>query len=342
MLVAQGSAARRSASPARRSCSRSIAASIGRASGPLATEWAGGEMALPPRSRSAPRETRARGRVPAERAAVAGCRHRCMPVHGRAVGIAIQGAPQHNDRRSGNLTGVAVQPLFVFSVTRSGSTLVQRVLGSYDEIATVSEPWILFPHLYARRKRGIWAEYTHYLMVEAIEDFGRQLPGGRERYREEVRRHILRLYELAAGNAGVRYFLDKTPPYFLIVDEVMDLFPEGRFVFLWRSPLSVAASLIEWDGERWDPARYAENLFVGPARLTSAYSRNRERACAVRYEDLVTGGLAPWRRISDYLGLEFRPETLSRFASVRLEGRMGDPTGPRRYEALSTEPLTKR
>jgi Sulfotransferase family len=236
---------------------------------------------------------------------------------------------------------VAVQPLFVFSVTRSGSTLVQRVLGSYDEIATVSEPWILFPHLYAQRKRGIWAEYTHYLMVEAIEDFGRQLPGGRAQYREEVRRHILRLYELAAGNAGVRYFLDKTPPYFLIVDEVMDLFPEGRFLFLWRSPLSVAASLIEWDGERWDPARYAENLFVGPARLTSAYSRNRERACAVRYEDLVTGGVAPWRRISDYLGLEFRPEALSRFASVRLEGRMGDRTGPRRYDALSTEPLTK-
>jgi hypothetical protein len=237
---------------------------------------------------------------------------------------------------------MAVRPLFVFSITRSGSTLVQRVLGSYDEIATVSEPWLLFPPLYAQRKRGVWAEYTHYLMVDAIRDFSRQLPGGREEYLEEVRRHVLRLYDRAAAKKpGARYFLDKTPPYFLIVDEVMDLFPEGRFVFLWRSPLSVAASLIEFDGERWDPARYAENLFLGPTRLVAAYSRNRERACAVRYEDLLTGGAAPWRRISDYLGLEFRPDALSSFSSVRLEGRLGDPTGTRRYDALSTEPLTK-
>jgi Sulfotransferase family len=236
---------------------------------------------------------------------------------------------------------MAVQPLFVFSITRSGSTLVQRVLASYDEIATVSEPWVLFPHLYAQRKRGIWAEYTHYLMVDAIEDFTRQLPGGREEYRDEVRRHILRLYDRAAGRPGVRYFLDKTPPYFLIVDEVIDLFPEGRFVFLWRNPLSVAASLIEWDGERWDPARYAENLFVGPARLVAAYSRNRERSCAVRYEDLLSGGAVHWRRIAEYLGLEFRPESLSSFGSVRLAGRMGDPTGVERYGRLSTEPITK-
>jgi Sulfotransferase family len=236
---------------------------------------------------------------------------------------------------------MAVQPLFVFSITRSGSTLVQRVLASYDEIATVSEPWILFPHLYAQRRRGIWAEYTHYLLVDAIEDFTAQLPGGREEYRDEVRRHVLRLYDRAAGKPGARYFLDKTPPYFLIVDEVIDLFPEGRFVFLWRNPLSVAASLIEWDAERWDPARYAENLFTGPARLVAAYSRNRERACAVRYEDLVTGGAAHWRRIMDYLGVEFRPQSLSSFGSVRLEGRMGDPTGVERYDALSTEPLTK-
>jgi hypothetical protein len=236
---------------------------------------------------------------------------------------------------------MSVQPLFVFSITRSGSTLVQRVLGAYDEIATVSEPWLLFPHVYAQRKRGIWAEYTHYLMVDAIEDFSRQLPGGREEYREEVRRHVLRLYDRAARTPGARYFLDKTPPYFLIVDEVIDLFPEGRFIFLWRNPLSVAASLIDWDGGRWDPARYGENLFRGPARLVAAYSRNRESVCSVRYEDLLTGGEAEWRRITDYLGVEFRPESLSSFSSVQLEGRMGDPIGTKRYDALSTEPLAK-
>jgi hypothetical protein len=233
-----------------------------------------------------------------------------------------------------------IEPIFVFSVTRSGSTLLQRVLGAYDEIATASEPWILFPLLYSRRKHGVLAEYTHYLMVDAVEDFTRQLPGGPEEYRDELRRLALRLYA-RASKPGARYFLDKTPPYFLIVDEVMELFPEARCIFLWRNPLSIAASLIEFDGDRWDPVRYPENLFVGPAKLVAAYERNRDRVCAVRFEDLVGGSEEPWRRIADHIGVEYDAGAVERFSAVRLEGRLGDPIGVNRYSRLSDQPVEK-
>src|SRR5690349_14306880 len=104
----------------------------------------------------------------------------------------------------------APTPVFVFSITRSGSTLVQRVIGSYPGVATTSEPWLLIPLLYTLRRRGVVAEYTHELAVEAIEDFCKQLPHGTEDYRGELRRFVLRLYAAAAGE-GTRYFLDKTP-----------------------------------------------------------------------------------------------------------------------------------
>jgi hypothetical protein len=215
------------------------------------------------------------------------------------------------------------------------------VLGSYPEVATVSEPWLLIPLLYTLRKRGVAAEYTHPLAVEAIEDFCRQLPHGIEDYRAELRRFVVRLYAKAAHDGGVRYFLDKTPPYFFVVDEILELFPEARCILLWRNPLMILASLIELDDGVWDPVRYRENLFGGLAKLTRAAERHADRMCPVRYEDLVTGDHVPWRRIADHLGLEFDAASLTRFADLQLEGRMGDRSGVERYSALSTEPLEK-
>jgi hypothetical protein len=232
-------------------------------------------------------------------------------------------------------------PLFVFSITRSGSTLVQRVLGAYPEVATVSEPWLLIPLLYTRRREGVIAEYTHGLAADAIEDFCRVLPNGAEDYRAELRRFVQRLYAEAARGSGARYFLDKTPPYFFVIDDVLALFPDAPAILLWRNPLSVLASLIDFDGGAWDPARYRENLFDGLARLVEARRRHGERLWTVRYEDLVAGGDAEWRRIADHLGLAFDPTTLTRFPEVRLEGRMGDPFGVRQYSTLSAAPLDK-
>ncbi|HEV3321209.1 MAG TPA: sulfotransferase [Solirubrobacteraceae bacterium] len=233
----------------------------------------------------------------------------------------------------------AVTPIFLFSTARCGSTLLQRILGSYPEIATVSEPWLLIPLVYALRKQGVYAEYEHGTMVKAMEDFCAELPGGQKDFQAEIRRLVMRLYEYRFEPQH-RYFLDKTPPYFLIVDEIFELFPDAKFIFLWRNPLAVAASLADWPQGNWG-GLYRENLFFGLANLISAYRRNAHRACAVRFEDYVTGDAKTWDRVMAYLELQFRPESLSRFIDVRLGGRMGDKHGVNLYQTLSPEPLTK-
>lgn len=234
---------------------------------------------------------------------------------------------------------MSVQPIFLLSIARTGSTLVQRVLGAYPEVSTVSEPWLLLPPVYARRERGIAAEYWQPHLADALEDFAGSLPGGEAAYDAEVRRFALNLYAQAA-EPGSRYFLDKTPPYFHIADDLFRLFPDARFVFLWRNPLSVLASLIDWEQGRWRPTFFRENLFDGIAKLVRTYEAHRDEVLSLRYEDLLVGE-DPWRALAEHLDLTFDPKTLSRFARVELAGRMGDPTGVNRYSALSTEPLTK-
>src|ERR1700679_3213910 len=104
---------------------------------------------------------------------------------------------------------MGIQPIFLLSISRTGSTLIQRIVGAHEGVATVSEPWLLLPHAYTLRPAGIDAEYVHPLLVAAIEDFSAELPRGREDYLEEMRDFALRLYAKAAGDAAT-HFLDKT------------------------------------------------------------------------------------------------------------------------------------
>lgn len=240
-----------------------------------------------------------------------------------------------------NSNDTSVIPIFLFSLPRSGSTLTQRILATHPEIETASEPWILLPFLFSLRRDGVYATYGHKLSVDAIEDFCAGLPGGAATYRREIVRLALRLYSQRA-KPGVRYFLDKTPRYHLVAEEIVELFPDARFVFLWRNPLAIIASIVEsWGQGRWNVFKYEIDLFDGLSELIRVADKYRDRIHAVRYEDLVTGSPDVWHALFAYLGIEFEPSRLSSFGNVELSGRMGDVSGRKAYGELSAEPLDK-
>jgi Sulfotransferase family len=241
-----------------------------------------------------------------------------------------------------NSSGSTVRPLFLLSLPRAGSTLVQRVLASHPKISTTGEPWILLPLVYARRWKGIRAEYAHQLAEAAINEFAQGLPGGPETFDRRLRSFVEDLYGDAAEE-GATYFLDKSPHYHFIVDDLIRLFPDAKFVFLWRNPLSVVASILEtFRANRFEPYEAPAELVQGPTALASAFDANRERAHAVRYEDLLGENRDEhWAGIFEYLELDWDPQVLERFSGVELRGGFGDPTGRRAYASLSTEPLQK-
>lgn len=239
-----------------------------------------------------------------------------------------------------------ITPVFIFAVSRSGSTLLQRVLAAHKQVATANEPWILLAPFYAVRPRGIFAEYDHPSLARAVNDFCAVLPRGRADYDDAVRAFATHLYERAAHSecwdeAAPRYFVDKTPPYFFIVDDVLRTFPDAKCIFLWRNPLGIAASLIAWPEGSWGQGLYRENLFTGLVNLVRAYEANRERVHSVRFEDLVLHSEVALRDLMSYLDLPPDSGLLSEFAAVRLRGSMGDQAGTRAYSALSHAPVEK-
>lgn len=235
-----------------------------------------------------------------------------------------------------------VKPLFIFSLPRAGSTLLQRVLAADSQIASVAEPWVLLPLVYALREHGASAEYSHYWANFALNDFIRELPNGKQDYLSAIGSAVRELYQKAAKNKDARYFLDKTPRYALIVDEIIDIFPDGKFIFLWRNPLAIVASIVEtWGGGKWDVSMCKVDLFDGIASLIDGYQAHSEQILAIQYESFLQSPEKELDKIAEYLELKFDPDVLKNFSQVSFSGTLGDPTGVKNYRAVDTAPLEK-
>lgn len=236
---------------------------------------------------------------------------------------------------------MGIKPIFIFSLPRAGSTLAQRILATDPRVATSAEPWLLLPQLYALREEGSFSEYKHVYMTRAIHDFIQMLPGKKADYDAELKAFICNLYAKAAGPKA-EYFLDKTPRYHLVAQEIMDLFPDGKFIFLWRNPLAVAASITSTFGKgRWRMHDYRVDLYDGLKNLVSVWQDNAHRAISIRFEDMLIDPSNTWGTVFKYLGLDFDQDCLTAFSDVDLEGRMGDPTGVKEFRKVSTKPLVR-
>jgi hypothetical protein len=151
-------------------------------------------------------------------------------------------------------------------------------LAAHPDVATASEPWLLLPILMARRTGGTDSVYRHEDAAHAIDEFVRTLPEGTLSFDRALRDFVTDLYRTSAGSEP-QYFVDKTPRYHLIAHDVIHLFPQAKFIFLWRNPISVASSMIRTGGGgQWSLFRYRIDLEYGPGNLVEAYLAHAETA----------------------------------------------------------------
>ncbi|MDC0956437.1 sulfotransferase [Flavobacteriaceae bacterium] len=231
-------------------------------------------------------------------------------------------------------------PIFVFSLPRSGSTLLQRVLMSHNDITSVAEPWILLPQIYSLKKEGTLSEYSSLTAYSAAKDFINNLPQKENDYNASLKKFVSDLYEKQCRN-NERYFLDKTPRYYLIIDEIVNLFPEAKFIFLFRNPVHVYASVVTtWGNNRFNKIRSSyDDIVLGSKLLSEGYLKHKDKSLSVNYENFVTDFETELKRITDYLDLEFSESMLHNFQTQDTKGSLGDPTGINKYASISSQSI---
>jgi len=113
-------------------------------------------------------------------------------------------------------------PIFLFGNTRSGTTIVQKVMFTHPDIAAWYEPNALW--LYGDPGR-IHDEFDESDATNRVKQY--------------IRQRFLR-YQKQHGN---RIVLEKTPQNILRIPYVRAIFPEAKFLFIVRNPFSFISSV---------------------------------------------------------------------------------------------------
>lgn len=218
--------------------------------------------------------------------------------------------------------------IFLISQPRSGSTLTQKILGSHSKIYTRGEPWLMLPSAYSLKGKGIDAEYDARLQHRAFNIFMDDLPEGKKTYLDEIRKMNLNLYSSYLEGTKCSHFLDKTPRYYLITDELQKIFPQAHYILLIRNPLAVLGSMINtWTKNNWVAlSKMKYDLIDAIETNIKVLDNQKEKFLIVHYEKLISESEEVFQNIFDHLNLAFEREALVNYNKSEDEKwAFGDP-----------------
>jgi hypothetical protein len=220
-------------------------------------------------------------------------------------------------------------PVFILSDVRSGSTLLRYILDTHPRICSPAELYLgqLCQNLY-------WAVYYSLGQTYAV-------TGNDEREllaRAEVRRIVSEMMNSYAVARNKQIWCEKSPPNLLYLDTLKGVFPDGKYICLYRNCMDVVYSTLEAQKFGYGPmlAKYIhrepENFVAGLIegwvdRTTSLlnFERNNARSCfRIKYEPLVYDPAGTLKPLFAFLGVEWDPALIEKVFSTKHDVGNGD------------------
>lgn len=256
--------------------------------------------------------------------------------------------------RVASATGPAPGVVFVTGASRSGTTMLARLIGSHSRMHALNElhffgelwdardPPQVLPDsrltfiaatLLAREERGLWAgEISREEVERAAALVARLEP--QVRTAPEVFAATVRAVAKAAGK---EIPCEQTPRNVFYARQLLGIYPDARIIHIVRDPRAVLAS----QRNRWRmrklgahhiPAREVVRNWINyhPVTMTRLWNKATEAALAldgdarvllVRFEDLAQYPEESTQRICEFLGVAFEPAMIAipRWGSSNLE-----------------------
>lgn len=210
--------------------------------------------------------------------------------------------------------------LFILSLPRSGSTVLQKNLMSHKEIFSYSESWLLLPLFNLENRSNNLSSYSNANSSKAIEEHIKLLKNHDDFYKKHIKEFVTNFYrDISPKNTA--FFIDKTPRYHLISEKLVRTFDDSKFIFLFRNPVEILSSMIEiWGkGKLYRLHAQLADLLYGPENLLNGYKKCNN-AFYINYNSFTSNQMQTLKKIQKYLDLkeEFSKELVS------IKSRFGD------------------
>ncbi|MBD3618697.1 MAG: tetratricopeptide repeat protein [Chromatiales bacterium] len=213
--------------------------------------------------------------------------------------------------------GCAPQPIFVVGFPRSGTTLMEQILGAHGQVLPAGELTFMgdIAHHSGRELSGVNASYPEWLLQLPTEQSSEVLASLRDRY--------LAIARGTLGEVAADWFVDKMPLNQNLLGLVYLLFPESPIIHMVRHPLDscLSAFMASFNqgnaySNRMDTTA---RFYARSSKLTLWYRDHLPlRYKAVRYEELVADQERMTREVLDFVGLPWDDACLSFHESKRV------------------------
>ena len=215
-------------------------------------------------------------------------------------------------------------PVFLLGLPRSGTTLLQReLIKASRAISTISEPWFLLPLVYTYKNRLRMADYSVATERDAINYLLNDTNIDLKFYQSLIRNFALSIYQ-GNSTSQTKYFIDKTPRYYYILDDIKTIFPDAKFIVLARNPLAILSSHLTTFNPNFSAFEGSyDDLYEGPDMLGRFYAKNKNSMHVVHYEQLIVDPINVIKGCLDYLQVEPSDGLIGR-ENIIAKG-LGDP-----------------
>lgn len=195
--------------------------------------------------------------------------------------------------------------IFIGGSPRSGTTLVQNMLDSHPLILGGPE-FLHLPDIIELRRKlhsSIDREWIDIICT-----------------REDVDSHIISLINKLllplADKHGCEYYSEKTPENILVFLELIELFPEARFIQVIRDPRAIVSSMQQVKKRAIEkgikPPIFTANTSTGIAYIKRCFDAGFKasihapgKVLTVVYEHLLAKPETETKRLCKYLGIEW-------------------------------------
>jgi tetratricopeptide (TPR) repeat protein len=201
-------------------------------------------------------------------------------------------------------------PVFIVGMPRSGTTLVEQILASHDQVHGGGELTYLHQAIDTMPVQNPY-DYRYPRVVNMA---------SRENLNAAAVQYLSRLLALAPQSARIT---DKLPGNILHVGMIARLLPGAKIIHVRRDPLDTCLSCFTQNfGERLpfttDFARLAD-YYKGYERISRHWGRILgPRMLELSYEDLVEDTEKESRRMVDFIGLNWDPACLEFHGNERI------------------------
>jgi protein-tyrosine sulfotransferase len=201
-------------------------------------------------------------------------------------------------------------PIFILSAERSGSTLLRYIIDTHPEICSPAEIYLgqLCQDLY-------WVTYyTAGAVANVSSETEKELM-----VLGEVRRIVSGVMDKYAQAKNKQMWCEKSPANLHNLNVLERVFPDGKYVCLYRNCMDVVHSQMEANRQGFWPAlakyvhRHPDNIvaamvenWIDRAQELMTFEREHPKKCfRLKYESLVYEPVANLNAMFDFLGVEW-------------------------------------